>query len=119
VGYDTLEEFALRVHSRPLPAAIAGAERHVIEARESRPALSLDVGPGDFDLARLACYAPNQGAMQIERSGREVTAIPREPLRPGRTKYNCTAPSTTERGVYYWYSYIWMMKNADGTWYRE
>jgi hypothetical protein len=51
--------------------------------------------------------------------GLEVVARPVQPLRPGRTRVNCTAPSTTESGVYYWYGYLWMKKNGDGSWYAE
>ena len=38
---------------------------------------------------------------------------------PGRNKVNCTAPAADERGAYFWYSYLWLVKNADGSWYRE
>ena len=39
-------------------------------------------------------------------------------LPPGRTKINCTAPST-QPGRYYWYSRMFMRKNDDGSWYQE
>ena len=119
VGYDAPADFTQRVRSRPLPARIKGDERHVLEPGDTRPELTLDIGAGDFDLGQLACYASGQGAMELERNGREITARPRERLEAGRVKYNCTAPATTERGLYYWYSYPWMKKNDDGSWYIE
>jgi peptidoglycan/xylan/chitin deacetylase (PgdA/CDA1 family) len=119
VGYDAPGDFSQRVRSRPLPAEVKGDERHVLEPGDTHPELTLEIGAGNFDLGRLACYAPGQGAMELERSGREITARPRERLGPGRIKYNCTAPATVGGGIYYWYSYLWMKKNDDGSWYAE
>ncbi len=122
-GYDGLDDFELRVRSRTLPARVLGQERHVLDAGESSPALRLQITPGDFRVDDLACYASNQGAMDLLSWTRdehlEIVARPLQPLRPGRTKVNCTAPSITERGVYYWYGYLWMTKNDDGSWYAE
>ncbi len=121
-GYDSLEDFSLRVHSRTLPARVVGRERHVLDADDLRPALRLELAPGDFRAAELACYATAQGAIDLTwnpENPEEVVARPREPLGAGRTKYNCTAPSASESGVYYWFSYLWMKKNADGSWYTE
>ncbi len=122
IGYERLDDFELRVHSRALPARVLGRERHILDAGESRPALRLEITPGDFRTEELACYASNQGVMDLswaDDKRHEVIAHPRQPLRPGRTKFNCTAPSATESGVYYWYSYLWMKKNDDGSWYVE
>ncbi len=122
-GYDGLDDFELRVHSRTLPARILGREVHVLDPGESQPALRLQITPGNFRADDLACYASNQGAMDLQSWTRdehlEVVARPLQPLSPGRTKVNCTAPSTTEQGVYYWYGYLWMTKNGDGSWYAE
>ena len=121
-GYDSLEDFAERVRSRTLPIEIVGAESHVIAANEARPPLRLRLLPGDYRANSLACYATAQGAMEIEWLGNdfeEAITRPREPLRPGRSKYNCTAISASETGVYYWFSYLWMKKNDDGSWYAE
>ncbi|MGD2172319.1 MAG: hypothetical protein PVF80_09450, partial [Gammaproteobacteria bacterium] len=38
--------------------------------------------------------------------------------RPGRNKVNCTAPATGEPGTYFWYSYQWLQRNPDGSWYK-
>ena len=121
-GYDELDEFEIRVKSRALPAHVLGRERHILGVGESRPALRLEITPGDFRAGELACYASNQGAMDLSWAddGRyEIVARPRQPLSAGRTKFNCTAPSATESGVYYWYSYLWMKTNDDSSWYAE
>lgn len=121
-GFDSLDEFAARAIARALPVRESGAEKHVLAGDESSPPLRLTLGGGDFRRAELACYASNQGRMRlewldVERGLFEIR--PNRPLAPGRTKYNCTAPSASEAGVYYWHSHLWMKRNADGTWYSE
>jgi peptidoglycan/xylan/chitin deacetylase (PgdA/CDA1 family) len=122
-GFDDLEEFALKARTRPLPAMLAMAERHIVDAGEERPLLRIELPDGgDFRRTGLACYASGQGKMALSWIGqgqRQVEVRPSEPLRPGRTKYNCTAPSVSESGVYYWFSYLWMRPQPDGRWYSE
>jgi biofilm PGA synthesis lipoprotein PgaB len=121
-GYDGLDQFSLRVLTRPLPVVAETPARHILEVGESRPMLELELGPGDYRLDGLKCYASNQGQIDvdwIDKRARRFIVRPVEALRPGRTKYNCTAPAASQTGVYYWYSHLWMAKNPDGTWYND
>jgi len=121
-GYDALEDFELRVNSRALPVQILGSERHLVDAAETRPTLALTLTAGGYRAGELACYASNQGVMNLspaDDNPQTIMVRPRQPLRAGRTKYNCTAPSASEPGVYYWYSYLWIKKNDDGSWYSD
>jgi peptidoglycan/xylan/chitin deacetylase (PgdA/CDA1 family) len=117
-----LDDFALRIRSLPLPARIAGEERHIVDD-DDRPVLRLALDEND-DVRRdaLACYAPGQGAMPIEWHGdglREFSARPEQAFGAGRSKVNCTAPSRSRTGAYYWYSHLWMRPLPDGRWYDE
>lgn len=126
----TADDFALRARSRALPLAPTGAERHILDDGEERPAIELEVVAADPDirLDALACYASGQGRMQVEWRGGQApaagatgvfVATPEAALGPGRSKYNCTAPSRATAGVYYWYSWLWMKRRDDGAWYDE
>ena len=119
----TLDEFALRARSRPLPVSLVGPEQHVSEPGEARPLLRLALdNVTDVRVDELACYASGQGRMQLEwlddRQTRFIVT-PEENLRAGRSKYNCTAPSRNEAGVWYWFGYLWMRQLPDGSWYAE
>jgi biofilm PGA synthesis lipoprotein PgaB len=121
-GYDELEDFELRVNSRALPAQLVGSERHLVGAEETQPALTLRLADGDYRAGELACYASNQGLMNLSSASdnrQEIVIQPRQPLRAGRTKYNCTAPATSEPGIYYWYSFLCIKRNDDGSWYAD
>lgn len=119
-GFDAVEDFALRARTRPLVIELAGAEEHISDG--GRPALDAVLRDARVRREELACYASNQGRMQLEwrdvDAGRFV-ARPQQPLQAGRSKYNCTAPSATATGVYHWFGYIWMTKQPDGSWYED
>jgi hypothetical protein len=55
----------------------------------------------------------------IEWRGDVAAIRSRAPLGAGRSKYNCTAPSTSISGVYYWYSHLWIQPRDDGSWYPD
>jgi hypothetical protein len=117
-----MDEFTLRIRSLPLPARIVGDERHIV-GDDARPVLTLALDDDD-DVRRdaLACFVTGQGAMPIEWQDddrRELSVRPEQPLGAGRSKINCTAPSRTQSGAYYWYSHLWMRPQSDGRWYDE
>jgi peptidoglycan/xylan/chitin deacetylase (PgdA/CDA1 family) len=118
----TIDDFALRARSLPLPVRVSGAERHIVDEADARPVLELFLDPADdVRAADLACYVSGQGRVALEWRGdamRDFVVRP-GPLSPGRSKVNCTAPSRASAGVYYWYGYLWMRRLADGRWYEE
>ncbi len=119
----TADEFALRARSRALPAVPAEPERHVLGPDDDRPGLQLKLGTSDdIRVADLACYASGQGRMNVEwldDAMTEFVARPTRPLGIGRSKYNCTAPSRSASGVYYWYGWLWMRRPTEDGWYDE
>jgi len=121
-GYADLDRFATKVNSRPLPVTVLSPEGRILGPEADRPALRLRLGEGGFRAAGLACYASGQGRMELTWVDKEAGVAevrPRKPLGAGRSKYNCTAPSASQSGVYYWYSHLWMKRRADGSWYPE
>lgn len=121
-GSAGMDSFPTKVRSRPLPVTVLAPEDRILSGQEGRPALRIRLGEGPFRLDGLACYASGQGRMELawpEGDGRVVEIRPGEPLAPGRTKYNCTAPSNRETGVFHWFSYLWLKRGPDGSWYRE
>lgn len=122
-GYGAMKQFVIKVRTRPLPVTVLSPKDPFLGGGPMRPALRLRLGRGPFRLKGLACYASGQGRMDldwIDRKERVVQVIPRKALTAGgRFKYNCTAPSTERRDVYFWYSHLWMKRNPDGTWYGD
>ncbi len=122
-AYAAMKQFVTKVRTRPLPVTVMAPKDPFLGGDPVRPALRLRIGQGPFRLGGLACYASGQGRMLldwVERKGRVIEIRPRKPFTAGgRVKYNCTAPAIGKRGVYYWYSHLWMKKNPDGSWYND
>ncbi len=122
-SYADQKQFVTKVHTRPLPVTVLAPNDPFLGGGPVRPVLRLKIGDGNFRIQRLACYASGQGRMfvdWVDRKQRIVDVSPKTPLSTGgRYKYNCTAPSSKQDGVYFWYSHLWMKKNPDGTWYSE
>jgi peptidoglycan/xylan/chitin deacetylase (PgdA/CDA1 family) len=122
--YEDMQRFAISVNSRPLPVSNVAAEPRIQVAGETaRHQFAFDVAPGAYRLAELACYNSSSGT-RLTLTKRNDSGLTRVSMHlpewgAGRRKINCTAPSTHEPGVYFWYSQLWLVKQADGTWYVE
>jgi biofilm PGA synthesis lipoprotein PgaB len=107
--YADPDAFALKVASLPLPAS-AVAPRSPVVTAQNPPRLEMTLAPSDPDPDRLTCYLRGD-RLPVEwldrASGRLAVTAP-DPLPPGRSRYNCTAPSRAWPGRYYWYSHLWI-----------
>ncbi|MDZ7783582.1 MAG: polysaccharide deacetylase family protein [Halioglobus sp.] len=119
-GYDDIERLALAVHSRPLPVGDESAHpplrRGAIDdPKQLELALIDDDG---YRAEQINCFAATGKPLDV-RPGGERLQIDLPEGRPGRNKINCTAPATDGSGDYYWYSFQWLQRRADGTWPPE
>jgi len=118
-GYEDLETLAEKLRSRPLPVEIVAPDSRVLDPDADPPVLELIIPPGDYDRARLRCYVSGQAPARVTWDGDTAVIQAQQALKPGRSKFNCTAPSSEFTGVYYWYSHLWIRPNDDGSWYSE
>lgn len=118
-----MNRFITSVNSRPLPVRDVSAGPAIQTAGEnSRYKLSFTLVPGGYRAAGLACYDSSGQMLESvkEKTGEtERISVQLPDWNAGRRKINCTAPSSGENGVYYWYSHLWLVKHADGGWYSE
>ncbi len=72
------------------------------------PTLRLELEIVDFLPAQLRCYAGTETLEPnwLDDNSFEVTAS--KPVNQGRSRYNCTAPSLSKKGYFYWYSQPWL-----------
>jgi peptidoglycan/xylan/chitin deacetylase (PgdA/CDA1 family) len=121
--YAEMQRFAVSVKARPLPVGNVDFEPRVRQkGRTDRQRYAFDLLPGDYRAAALACYGNDGKPLSFSRqTSRGVTRIsmPLPAWSAGRRKINCTAPSSKEQGVFYWYAQQWLVTRADGTWYEE
>jgi len=122
VGYDDMKNFAIKVNSKALPVTATYPADGLLHPLAEQTQLLLKVADNDYSKKRLACYASGQGRIQAQwhpKDRNELIVTANEKLNPGRTKFNCTAPSLSKNGVFYWYSFLWMKPEDSGKWYQE
>lgn len=118
-GYDDMKRFATSINARPLPVRelIATPSKRRLDDVER---LRMIVDNGDFRASQLACYSAGGELLPISVGAADQIEIVVDVDgigRPGRNKVNCTAPAIGEPGAYFWYSYQWLQRNPDGSWY--
>jgi len=118
-GFDDLDSLADKLRSRPLPVTVLAPADRLLKPGSGPPELRLRVPSGPYRRGAMRCYVAGQAPARVEWTDDVVTVRAREPLGPGRSKYNCTVPSKEEPGVFHWYSYLWIQPIDDGTWYSE
>ena len=121
-SYSDLKRFATSVASRPLPVtsvAVSGSDE---SAYRPIGKLRLTLADGDYRAGQLACFRATGTPLSLTVTGENPLTVSIEvkgEQAPGRHKINCTAPAVGSAGVYFWYSHQWLVKKADGSWYRE
>ncbi len=119
-GYDDLGRLATAVNARPLPVRevdVTPARRNPDDVERLRLVLE----PGDYRPRQLACYGGGGKALPVTRGNGENSELVVDLAgigRAGRNKVNCTAPAIGESGAYFWYSFQWLLRNPDGSWYE-
>jgi len=110
-SYADLEQFATKAVSLPLPVAEVHPWDPVVGAGPP-PRMEIRLADSDAVLDELACYGVKQEVLKIQwldRTQRRFAVQGSEPVPPGRSRYNCTAPSATS-GRYYWFSHPWFRR---------
>ncbi|MCW9047666.1 MAG: polysaccharide deacetylase family protein [Gammaproteobacteria bacterium] len=121
-GYDEINDFAMKIITRDLPVTILSPVDGVLLNQHKLPELKLQLLSGDYNKSAFACYATRQGRAIVSWENFDkgiVNITAKENLTAGRSKFNCTAPSNSEKNVYYWFSFLWMKPEPDGRWYQE
>ncbi|WNO59807.1 polysaccharide deacetylase family protein [Rheinheimera sp. MMS21-TC3] len=72
------------------------------------PTLRLTLKVDDFQPSQLQCYASGQVLTPNWITKNSFSVQASKPLAKGRSRYNCTAPSLSKKGYYYWYSQPWI-----------
>jgi peptidoglycan/xylan/chitin deacetylase (PgdA/CDA1 family) len=118
-SYADLDDFADKMRMHPLPVLNATSLADpTIATAQPQPELELRIATEGLRAGNLACYATGQGRIEsrTEAAGDgavRVSARAGEPLRFGRTRYNCTAPLTD--GGWAWFSQPWLRLQPDGS----
>lgn len=115
-AYADIGEFRSKAASRALPVIESKPWDPVVTDASQAPRLTFRLAESDARLEELACFANRVGKIEVvavEGETRVFTTRSPEPLPRGRSRYNCTAPSS-EPGRFYWFSQPWLRLPEDG-----
>lgn len=120
-SFTDLADFKLKVNSKAMPLKkiqwydqLSTPLSDVIVREGERPWLAL-TPDGDLRINDVRCYATGQGSITTEVRDGIIWAQATKPFKPGRMRYNCTAP-TGEKGRFYWFTQQWLVTDKSGNW---
>jgi len=116
--YDQIPRLIDKLNSLPFNIALSSDNAKTVYKYQQSKSVVFDVIVDDFIPAQLNCYISGLGKQKIEWLNKGSFKITySEPLPVGRVRCNCTAPSISEPGRYYWYSKPWFILDESGDWY--
>lgn len=120
-SFTELDDFIMKVNTRPMPitsVAFYDANKkpreNVIVTEGAKPWLVIDL-EDDSLLKKINCFATGQGAITTEIIDNKLWVQAKQPLKSGRTRYNCTA-YTGEKGRFFWFTQQWLATDKNGEW---
>ncbi|RUO63203.1 polysaccharide deacetylase family protein [Pseudidiomarina insulisalsae] len=115
--YANLKTLATKLASLPLPVLSHAPASMVLDAEEAADGITVQVRlkhTDDFDATQLGCFYQGE---RVAPKWQELTfALQLEQLPIGRSRVNCTVPSKSEPGRFYWYSVPLVRPNDVGRW---
>jgi biofilm PGA synthesis lipoprotein PgaB len=124
-SFTELDDFIMKVNTLPMPTKSVSfysdkknRQDNLIVKAGAQPWLVLELEDANL-LKKINCFATGQGAITTEIIDNKLWAQAKQPLKPGRTRYNCTAYAG-EKGRFFWYTQQWLATDKNGEWtYRD
>ncbi len=104
--YANLDKLKLKMES--LPFAITALENADMVIEQNPPALTVTVKVEDFLAKNVQCFIGPASASVTWPSANQFIVTAPHALAKGRSRYNCTAPSISKPGRFYWFSQPWL-----------
>lgn len=116
--YDQLSSLRDKLNSLAFNITLDKENSGTLYEHGQSNSMTFNIEVDDFNKSQLNCYISGLGRQEIEWQGDESFTINYSaPLPVGRVRCNCTAPSISEPGRYYWYSKPWFVLKEDRKWY--
>lgn len=113
--FGEMSQFKTKVSSLPLVIESIDPAERIIEDGQFEQGLRIRFK----DLEGLiSCYLSGFGKVSLQQKGNEIFISKLSELPVGRSRLNCTAPSSLP-GRFHWSSYYWMKPLPNGEWYQE
>ncbi|SET85508.1 polysaccharide deacetylase family protein [Thalassotalea agarivorans] len=117
--YDKLRPLRDKLNSLAFNISLEGEQANTLYKVGETQSVTFTLEVDDFYKSMVACFISGLGKQKINWiSDNQFRIDFSAPLPPGRQRCNCTAPSISKPGRYYWYSKPWFILKEDGSWYH-
>ncbi|WP_063378273.1 polysaccharide deacetylase family protein [Pseudoalteromonas luteoviolacea] len=108
--YSNLKTLKVKIKSLPFAIDKLSYENSVTSNRT--PSFVISFKDMDFYQSQFACFVSGVGKAELTwNSKKNVQVTSPKALPEGRSRYNCTAPSKTHKGHFYWFSQPWVIQS--------
>ena len=116
--YDQLSSLRDKLDALAFSIRLEGKNKQTVFQAGELTAVTFNIDVADFNPEQLNCYISGLGRQKIEWQDDKTFSINfSTPLPTGRVRCNCTAPSISEPGRYYWYSKPWLILQENRQWF--
>jgi|TARA_B110000467_G_scaffold15276_1_gene13247 peptidoglycan/xylan/chitin deacetylase (PgdA/CDA1 family) len=107
--YAKMDSFSLKIKTLHMPIESENPKSLIISG-DFKPKLVLNFSRplSAYEKNNFSCFISGQDQPKISwLSSQSLSVKSKEPLQIGRSRYNCTMPSS-KKGRYFWYSKLWL-----------
>jgi peptidoglycan/xylan/chitin deacetylase (PgdA/CDA1 family) len=113
--YSNIQTLKVKLNSLAMPVDSVSVSDPKVDLPSYSEDLSFTVKTEDLTAQQINCFQNGQ-ALNKSLEGNTVTVEIHPITKPGRHRVNCTAPSISEKGRYYWFSQPFFMPTVEGKW---
>ncbi|PKG97690.1 polysaccharide deacetylase family protein [Paraglaciecola sp. MB-3u-78] len=113
--YSNIQSLKVKLNSLAMPVDSVSVSDPKVDLPSYSEDLSFTVKTEDLTAQQINCFQNGQ-ALNKSLEGNTVTVEIHPITKPGRHRVNCTAPSISEKGRFYWFSQPFFMPTVEGKW---
>lgn len=111
--YANLDSLETKLNSFAMPVKSVQPVDNEFKVGDILKQIVLEIDDSDLSLSALSCYFKGD-TLAIKQNKNKVVVKVDHKMTPGRARINCTAPSKTFKGRFYWYSFPMFTPTIEG-----
>lgn len=113
--YANLNTLKVKLNSLAMPVIEISNEQPQLSFDDRQPEQILTLDLSDMLKQQVSCFYKGDSMTLAWQENRADITVP-EVLPVGRSRVNCTAPSISKKGRFYWFSQPWFVPTESGNW---
>ena len=111
--YASLNSLKAKMASLPMPVSQSTFNEPQMDGHTPPESITLTIDNSDVRLSQAACYFQGD-EVTVSTTDKSLTVKLSQSLPTGRSRVNCTAPSNSQNGRFYWYSQPFFVADSSG-----